>query len=139
MKLLDFNKVLRDLQYKPNVGYRAYERDGMWWIRVIMLVENARAPWRQWDVKPYRQNDEEMYYDLVRRIPSRFNNIAGYSPSREVIEVVGQYPIPMFAPGEEIAFVGWMRFTLHEMENHETDEWIRYKGELLNDPHKEGL
>lgn len=28
-----------------------------------------------------------------------------------------------------------MRFYIREMEDHEIDEWIRYKGELVFDPH----
>lgn len=84
MKTLDFNKTLRDFQYKPNFGYGAYERNGMWWIRVIMLVENAREPFRKWELGtvPERIQFGRDWYELP---PSRG---VGFSPSREMIEVV---------------------------------------------------
>lgn len=136
MKTLDFNAVLRDFRYKPNFGYGAYQRDGFggekeWWIRIIMLVENSRDPWKQWELKPVPQDEELWYMDRYMR-PTRG---AGFSPSREVIEVVGNYPIPYFEEEHELVFIEWMVRTIKQMEMHETDEWARYKGELLHDPH----
>jgi hypothetical protein len=136
MKQLDFNAVLRDFQYKPNVRFGAYERDGKWWIRIIMYVENAREPWRPWELKSMPQ-DDTYYYDSFMRLPPRSHGV-GYSPSREMIELTGNYVIPpAFFEGDEENFVSWMVYTIKGMEDHESDEWLRYKGELLNDPHKE--
>lgn len=136
MKTLDFNEVLKDFQYKPNFSYGAYPRDGGWWMRIIMLVENARKPWKKWELRPVPEG--ELYIDtweLFRTFPG--HDFVGYSPSREVIEVVGNFPIPTcFFEGYEKEFISWMVFTVKSVEKHEMDEWFRYKGELLNDPHK---
>ena len=37
---------------------------------------------------------------------------------------------------DETAFKGWMRVILKEAELHELDEFFRFDGELVNDPHK---
>lgn len=134
MNSLDYNAVLKDLQYKPNFGYAAYERDDGWWIRIIMLVENARMPWRRWKLDSMPQ--EDLWYGNRSLGPALSSGI-GYSPSRLMVEVVGNYAIPPYKPGDEDAFVSWMIDTFKSMEEHETFEWLRYKGELINDPHKE--
>lgn len=135
LELLDYNKVLQDFVYKPNWSYAAYEREGEWWIRIVMLVENSRAPWRRWELKPAA--DEEVWFGRDWR-DFRPATFTGYSPSREVIEVMGNFPIPhVFGPEHDKEFISWMVYTIKSMEEHESDEWIRYKGELLNDPHKE--
>lgn len=142
MKLLDYNAVLSNLQYKPNFAYTAHKRDGQWWIRVVMLVENSRGRWQQWRVVPIPDEPDEPevfvapYYDSGYRVPIPRRIVYGYSPSREVVEVVGSYAIPAYGVGDELAFIEWMRHTFRTMEKHELDEWLKYKGELLNDPHK---
>jgi hypothetical protein len=135
-KLLDFNEVLKDFQYKPNFAYGAYEREGHPWIRVIMLVENARTPFQRWEVKPVP--DDERWEIINDRYYPRGPGFIGYSPSRELIEVVGNYPIPKcFYPGDELNFISWMETIIRRVEEHEVYEWMRYKGELINDPHQE--
>lgn len=137
MRELDFNKVLRDFQYKPNVGFHAYEKYGQWWIRIVMLVEDARAPFRPWEPKPVPE-DEFGYFDndYRRRYHYPSSGNVGYSPSRELMEVVGNYAIPPFVEGDDDNFVSWLVYSIKSVESHEQDEWLRYKGELINDPHK---
>lgn len=137
-KLLDFNAVLKDFRYKPNVRYGAYERDGKWWVRIVMFVENARGPWAPWELTPYPDNRGEYeYINDFMRIPKGPSGV-GWSPSREMMELTGQYAIPpMFHAGDDLLFVEWMVHQIKGFEDHETDEWLRYKGELINDPHKE--
>lgn len=138
MKTLDFNAVLQDFQYKPNWAYGAYERDGQWWIRILMLVEDSRKPWSRWELGTPERREINFFDDYdIDYNRCRFANFAGYSPPREMIEVVGNYPIPYFHVGDDLPFISWMTYTIKSMEEHESDEWIRYKGELLNDPHKD--
>lgn len=143
MKLLDYNKVLQDFRYKPNFTYHAYERDGRgsdsWWIRIVMLVEDSRKPFRRWEVKKeYRRDEYDFFADFDYGRPHLPPTPMIYSPSREMIEVMGSYPIPKcFFEGDDQEFISWMVHTIRMMEEHETDEWLRYKGELINDPHKE--
>lgn len=133
---LDFRRVLKDFQYKPNFGFGIYEQDGKWWIRIIMMVEDSRQAFRPWTVE--QRSQEEFYgYDIGYRPPVR--TIIGYSPSRELVEVVGTYIIPPYVegPDQEQMFVQWLVDMVRDIEDHETFEWLRYKGELINDPHKE--
>lgn len=134
MKLLDYNKVLRDFQYKPNFEFKAYERVGKWWILVAMVVEDARAPFQKWELKPYPEEDVWFGNDWYDRRP---RSGVGYSPSRELTKVTGNYVIPEFVDGEDDRFVEWLVYNVRKVEDHETFEWLRYKGELINDPHKE--
>lgn len=140
LKGLDYSAVLRDFQYKPNFAFAAYKREkDMWWIKAVMAVEDARKPWEQWELKPARQDrhydDFFLDFDRNRYIPGP--SFAGYSPSREVVYVEGNYPIPYFDVGDEKMFLEWLVRTVRAMEDHEMYEWLRYKGELINDPHKE--
>lgn len=142
MNELDYNKVLQDFQYKPNFGYYTFKSMEECRIRITMWVENSRSTWKQWDIHTEQwQNggmfaDYDVAYNYTRYIPPTTKN---YSPSREVIEVVGTFVIPpdAFLEGDEDSFISWVVFTIKAMEDHETNEWARYKGELLNDPHKE--
>lgn len=133
--LLNYNTVLQEFQYKPNVTFSAYEREGRWWIRIIMLVEDSRAPFQKWELRPTSDADRWFDQKWWDRLPSRERR---YSPSREMMEVVGNYMIPpSFFEGDEYRFVEWMVYLIRKVEDHETFEWLRYKGELINDPHKE--
>jgi hypothetical protein len=38
---------------------------------------------------------------------------------------------------DEAVFLGWVRHQLIKAEMHELDEFFRYRGILVNDPHKE--
>lgn len=131
MRLLDYDKVLQDFQYKPNWAYKAYEYEDVWYLRVMMMVEDSRRPWERWEIK--QAPPEEVWFGQWNEF--RPADFAGYSPSREVVEVTGTYEIPPFT--DEMQFIKWMVFSIEMLEKHETDEWARYKGVLLNDPHKE--
>jgi hypothetical protein len=140
MTLLDYNKVLRDMQYKPNVEFGAFFQEGDWHIRIVMMVENSRAPFKMWNLEQVQGRESDFFVDHYNRSTNAYRYVPDvpkyYSPSREVIEVVGTYAIPHFVDGEEDMFVEWMVMTIKSLENHEIDEWICYKGELINDPHK---
>ena len=135
MDTLDYNKILDDFQYKPNFVYRAFEQDGKWLIRIVMYVENARGPWMRWQLKPIPE--DEVYYSDFRDFQRTWRSRGvGYSPSREMIEIFGTFQIPQYGPEDEMEFVTWLVFQIQTLEEHETFEWLRYKGELINDPHK---
>jgi hypothetical protein len=139
MDLLNYSRVLQDFRYKPNFSCRAHERDSLrvsdteWWVKIVMLVENSRAPFQPWALMPEMREPDFMDFYRDNRV---FNNGAGRSPSRKVIEIEGNFRIPYFEEQDELLFVEWMVCKIREMEDHETFEWLRYKGELINDPHK---
>lgn len=135
-----FRQVINDFQYKPNFGIGLYEADGQWRIRIVMWVENSRVPFQQWEIKEGRQQSNGMFddydieYNRYRYVPP---TPQFFSPSREVIEVQGVFVIPPFGPENEKEFLTWLIYQVKGVEQHETDEWIRYKGELVDDPHAE--
>lgn len=138
MKELDYAAVLRDFQYKPNFAFSLYKREDKWWFKVEMAVEDSRLPFKPWELKPMSQEREERYFghDWYDRMPPRSNGI-GYSPSREMTLVQGNYVIPLcFSEGDDDYFLSWVVNAVRQVEEHETDEWMRYKGKLINDPHK---
>lgn len=133
-----FRQVIHDFQYKPNFGIGLYEAEGQWRIRIVMWVENSRTPWKQWELgqRPQFANNLFDDYDIDF---NRYFPPAGpqyFSPSREVIEVQGNFVIPPFEADNEQEFLTWLIYQVKGVEEHEMDEWIRYKGELVRDPHK---
>ena len=139
IKELDYNAMLRVLTYKPNFSFQAHKREHQWWFRADMYVENSRDPFDPWEIKrgvrqPTMYDDYDIYFsrDSFPHLREKW-----YGPQRPLIPVQGNYPIPFFPPGEEMDFIQWVRRTLQSMELHESDEWLKYKGEILFDPHKE--
>jgi hypothetical protein len=43
--------------------------------------------------------------------------------------------VPQQAYVDEQYARSFVRYCIHQMEAHETDEWLRYRGELVYDPH----
>lgn len=37
----------------------------------------------------------------------------------------------------EKTFLRWLKYVIDTIEHHEIDEWFRFRGELVNDPHAE--
>lgn len=136
-KLLDLKSVLNDFSYKPNFGFTLYTRDGREMIKITMVVEDSRAPLDPWRIQPAPRREVVFGDDLCVRRKFQEDNIVGYSPPRHVTEVWGKYAIPYFDSTMDVEFVEWLRNRIRKMEDHEMDEWLRYKGELVNDPHKE--
>lgn len=54
----------------------------------------------------------------------------------QMIEVVHPTVIPDAAIGDEIYMLSFIRHCLITLAIHEVDEWFRYRGELVNDPHR---
>lgn len=49
--------------------------------------------------------------------------------------VLHRHGLPFFFQDDQWA-LAIVRNILHRVDNHETDEWIRYKGEMVFDPHR---
>ena len=57
---------------------------------------------------------------------------------RPLIRIVQKLALPPWLWGNgEAAAIDWMHRSIRKMEVLETDEWFRFKGELVFDPHKE--
>lgn len=132
--MLDYQKVLSEFTYKPNFSIRISKQEGQWRLLITMWVEDSRGPISPWLIEQRPREFESVFVDdgLYRR----FNTpIAGYSPSRPLVQVNGNFVIPPFEEGYEHLFLEWLVSMIRMLEDHEIDEWARYKGELLHDPH----
>jgi len=67
----------------------------------------------------------------------RYETIDSYHPER-TIPIGARLIVPPYVAYEKDAnaFRRWLEHNLDEMERHERREWLRYDGELVNDPHK---
>jgi hypothetical protein len=131
---LDINAILREFRYKPNFYIITQRYGETWIIKVTMYVENSREYFQPWEI----QREESQFitdgYNRFAMPPSM------YSPRRPVVEVTGSYEVPRdFRAGHEKAFLHWFIERIKDLEMHEMYEWVRYKGELINDPHKVGI
>lgn len=136
MNELNYRELVKNFRYKPNVFFEVLKGadDFHWMLRITMYVEDSRAPLVPWDLWP-ESDWRSGYGELDVASNSFIRRERILSPSREVIRVTGTYTIPPYLPDEK-ALQWWMRDIVRALEDHETDEWLRYNGELLNDPHK---
>lgn len=109
-----WEEFFRNLNYKPNWDFDLQRFVEYSEARVIMTM---RVP------------------DSRKPVPQSEFNLMG---QRQVIPLVPITKTVLLGPfhGEEYA-KDYIRFHIRDMEDHEIDEWFRYKGELVFDPHKE--
>ncbi len=139
-KLLDVKEVMKDFTYKPNFGFTLYTNSGHPMIKIVMLVENSRAPLDPWRVQPLPRRqviEYGGYNDVCARPRYLDDSIVGYSPPRPVTEVHGNFHLPDFDAHDVSLFLEWLIMRIRDLEEHEMYEWASYKGALINDPHKE--
>lgn len=129
--LLHPGEVLADFRYKPNFRFSAEWLGRRWLIVVEMWVEDSRAPFNPWELNANWtiQKKDDFTHNAPKRIV--------LSPNRQLTPVTSRNSMPDFEKGDEQMFIAWLVRVLWSMEQHEIDEWVRYKGELVNDPHKE--
>lgn len=130
-KLLDYRAFLKRFTYKPNFGFFHFERDGKQWVKILMYVEDSRAPFRPWAVAGM---DDDMGYTGSSYNP--FKKMM-YAEARPVMLVEGTYVLPTLMPGDEEMFKHFLIGCIHNIEKHEMYEWAKLDGELIDDPHKE--
>lgn len=103
------------IRYKPNVtvvydNRIHFERES---ITITMYVPDSR------DLRNLLENQTPTY-GLARHIP--------------LVPITASYVLDHWI-NEEYA-KHYIRDLLRRMEDHEIDEWLRYNGELINDPHE---
>lgn len=78
----------------------------------------------------------EIDFDITKLIVKmRVENT--YRPG-EMIPIIFQHFLPAWRHiGDDAEAMRFIRDALHDMERHESDEWIRLDGEMIYDPHKE--
>jgi hypothetical protein len=57
------------------------------------------------------------------------------NPGRR-FRLCAQFPVPYFVAHDIAGFRHWLARTLQDLEIHESREWLRYDGELVDDPHR---
>ena len=119
MKQTEWEEFFSKVKYKPNftLEYTYLIDFDQEKLTITMRVPDSRDP-RNWDEPPsvsaiYGPEDP-------RRIP--------------LVPVTASFMLE-FWHGERYA-KDWLRSVLRQLEDHELDEWFRYEGELVNDPHE---
>jgi hypothetical protein len=123
--------------YKPNFRMMLLPphdpgSTGQWMLKVRMRVPDSRVPIQRkrspvgdW-LGSYGGDD----YDL------RFRRDEDIDVAGPLASVQGIYAIPHYIDREE--FRRWLIHQLQLLEEHELREWLRYDGELIDDPHAPG-
>lgn len=59
------------------------------------------------------------------------------TPEHRPVEIVSRRPIDLLSLSrlDEAGFLDWLLCRVMSLESHETREWFRYRGELVDDPH----
>ena len=106
-----------------------------WMLHLQMRVPDSRSSIQRPvdDIQVYYRTEyEDSVFD--DRLLSRLRD-SGYDKAGPTITVQGRYAIPRFFQGEREQFRIWLTHTLMALEEHEMREWLRYDGELVDDPH----
>jgi hypothetical protein len=132
-------EMLSNFTYKPNFGFTYYQHNDLWNVRIMMYAEDARQPLKMWQLTPHEQRPgyDDYFLDFDARRFRPENRSEGWSPSREQILIQGIFIVPPGLEDDEKNLLRWMIDMFRQVETHEQDEWFRYKGVLVNDPHKE--
>lgn len=117
-------ELLKEFRYKPGWQFdleRAPEWGGLK-LRVSFGAPDSRAPLR------------DRWFPQCPMCHQSTNE-AGQIP------ITGTYYLPSqmaehVLHGDERHFWRFIRYAIDSTENHETDEWFRVRGELVNDPHE---
>lgn len=107
---------------------RYFMRDRAPWPEVFADFDYRRPGYR------LELRDDGFEYALYVHIET----VDTYSDRGDEVEITHRRPLPNRIFDEDRA-VQYLRRELHLVDNHETDEWILYKGEMIFDPHKGDL
>jgi hypothetical protein len=105
---IDLHAVLADVTYKPGVRMTVYHNLNP--DTQVLEIAAATADSRGW-----QQLDDPRHITIVHRTI-----------------------VPTYALQDEQHAIAFIRQCLVNMEVHELDEWIRYRGEQLRNPHEPG-
>jgi hypothetical protein len=113
-------QFFKNFSYKPNFAFAVESNIGLDRlypkVRITMMVPDSRIP----------LPENEHVHAL---------NVTGVRKNIPLIPIMLDVSLGPYHSDEYA--LEFMRFNIREMEDHEIDEWIRFKGELVNDPHKE--
>lgn len=105
----DLAAVLADMTYRPGVKMRTYQ-----------------------SFEPFNQAVLELEVECI-------DSRGWQLPEPRKLTVVHRTIVPEYATGSTERALAFVRQCLVNLETHELDEWLRYKGDQLRDPHKDGL
>lgn len=111
---LKWEQFFKDFSYKPNWEFD-YIHEVDWDIQKVVIT--MRVP------------------DSRRPVPEAEFDVMGRRQVIPMVPVSKTVILGRFA-GEQYA-KDYIRHHIIDMEIHEVEEWFRYKGELVFDPHKE--
>lgn len=136
----DVEQILRTFTYKPDISFELRPKDdgqhpgiewsGIGWIVITMYVPDSTARHRSMD---FTYHDYHEVYSHDSRLPRRTYPAGRASVTHEVIPITGRFMIPNHL--SPLTFKLWLRATVGDLEGHETDEWFKFDGVPMHNPH----
>lgn len=126
---------MRGFTYKPDTSFELRPKDecdpGVGWITIAMFVPDSTARHRSMDFT-YRDYNEIYSYGNDARLYRAYP--AGRpSVTHEVIPIIGKFMIPNYL--SPFTFKAWLRSIVGSLEAHEIDEWFKFDGVPMHNPH----
>ena len=116
--------MLSQFSYKPGWQFDLHRRPevGGVMLTISLMVEDSRRGPNQ--IPRYRE------MTLTAGEPFRIER-------DDLIPISGSYVVDRYATEgrDEDRFLRWLHSRITSVERHETDEWFRFKGRLVHDPH----
>lgn len=129
LELSEIEDIIERVSYKPQSNLHVRYKNAEPLLQVTVYVPDSHAPPegtpKMPDVRTFLTGD-------------------GLSSSLSCLEVHGPAPlipvgiaigIPYAAMVDKEWLLRWVRGVLKDLEAHEVDEWFKYKGKMVNDPH----
>jgi hypothetical protein len=127
-------QLLADFTYKPNIAVAVVPSEQRWEIGTVKLLaycpDSTRTQHTQ--VECHSSYDDHRYIDL-RRV---FVDHRYWTQKLHLTEVYSARSIP--AGLEENDFRPWLRSFIRSFEDHEMDEFFKFGGKCVYNPHAEG-
>jgi hypothetical protein len=139
MTFKDVQAVLADFTYKPNVEIRAtsesiYDHPVIH-IRAVMWTLDSENPYP----RPGYLSDQNLVNSMHGAGNIIHTNEDGIWRTYDLkpVKIAQCREVPAAMLQNEQLFLHWLVYYLIRiLEQHEIDEWARYKGQRLRDPHE---
>jgi hypothetical protein len=140
----DVEQMLADVDYKPNVEFEARQQNAFddqsfntypneIFVRAVMFTLNARQDY------PAAREMRGMHVGTIMAGLGGIVHTPTHTIDFRAIKSARGATVPwaVMEQGTEEFFLLWLnRAVIAQLEHHEIDEWFRYKGKLVNDPHR---
>lgn len=89
-----------------------------------------------WRVEMNRPLNDEDRHLLVLHVTALFPNSCGSEPSTVQVAQSTFIPLSEWERLGDMDQLEWVRFAVWQLEAHESDEWFKFRGTVVRDPHE---